>query len=78
MTPNPPSSSSSLCEILAGVWERTFEEDPIGDTLNADTTTLVLWTQSPQSGIYIDLRLPLHSPGRWTKDSPKEKKGTSK
>ena len=49
---------------VAGVWRRTWEEDPIGDTEGADRDTLVLWTQTPTSGLYVDLRLPKGSPGR--------------
>ena len=69
----PPSSSahmttaktsSSSARPLAGVWQRLWEEDPIGDTDGADRDTLVLWTQAPESGIYVDIRLPLESPGR--------------
>ena len=59
-----PSSSSPTTEIVAGVWSRAWEEDPLGDSQNADRTTLVLWTQSATSGIYVDIRLPLQSPGR--------------
>lgn len=58
------SSSSSTTEVVAGVWSRAWEEDPLGDSQNADRTTLVLWTQSATSGIYVDIRLPLQSPGR--------------
>ncbi|CAB9514486.1 expressed unknown protein [Seminavis robusta] len=54
----------SSCQPVAGVWSRLFEEDPLGDTQSADRTTLVLWTQTPVSGIYVDLRLPKDSPGR--------------
>ena len=54
----------SSCKTVAGVWTRLFEEDPIGDDASADKTTLVLWTQAPASGIYVDIRLPLKSPGR--------------
>lgn len=49
---------------VAGVWKRLWEEDPLGDADTADRTTLVLWTQSPHSGIYVDLRLPQGAPGR--------------
>jgi hypothetical protein len=49
---------------VAGVWQREWEEDPLGDSQGADRDTLVLWTQSRDSGIYVDLRLPLGSPGR--------------
>ena len=48
---------------VAGVWMRLWEADPL-DCSDADRETLVLWTQTPESGIYVDLRLPLHSPGR--------------
>jgi len=51
------------CRIVAGVWERLWEEDPLGDSEGADRDTLVLWTQTP-CGIYVDLRLPKESPGR--------------
>ena len=69
MEPPPPPSSSSttttntLLEKLAGVWERIFLQEPLM-TGPFDRTTLVLWTQTPKSGIYVDLRLPQHSPGR--------------
>jgi hypothetical protein len=53
----PPTS-------VAGVWQRLWEQDPIGDDANADKDTLVLWTQSPKSGIYVDIRLPKDAPGR--------------
>ena len=36
----------------------------IGDSEGADRDTLVLWTQTPTSGLYVDLRLPKGSPGR--------------
>ena len=36
----------------------------MGDEAGADRKTLVVWTQSSQSGIYVDLRLPIDSPGR--------------
>ncbi|GAX09243.1 hypothetical protein FisN_17Lh290 [Fistulifera solaris] len=49
----------TLSEI-SGVWQRQWEEDPLGDAENADRTTLVLWIQTP-SGIYVDLRLPQRS-----------------
>jgi hypothetical protein len=49
---------------VAGVWQREWEEDPLGDSQGADRDTLVLWTQSRDSGIYVDIRLPLGSPGR--------------
>ena len=49
---------------VAGVWSRQWEEDPLGDSRGADRDTLVLWTQSRDSGIYVDLRLPIDSPGR--------------
>jgi hypothetical protein len=49
---------------VAGVWQREWEEDPLGDSQGADRDTLVLWIQSRDSGIYVDLRLPLGSPGR--------------
>lgn len=50
--------------IVAGVWQREWEEDPLGDAAGADRDTLVLWTQSSESGIYVDIRLPKDSPGR--------------
>jgi hypothetical protein len=53
--------SASACR---GVWERQWEEDPIGDAEGADRQTIVLWTQSASSGIYVDVRLPPDSPGR--------------
>lgn len=49
---------------VAGLWSRQWEEDPLGDADGADRTTLVWWVQSRDSGIYVDLRLPLDSPGR--------------
>lgn len=49
---------------VAGVWQRQWEEDPLGDDAHADRTTLVLWTQTSQSRVYVDLRLPQNSPGR--------------
>lgn len=49
---------------VAGVWRRKWEEDPIGDAEGADRDTLVLWTQASVSGLYVDLRLPIGSPGR--------------
>ncbi|KAL7571839.1 hypothetical protein ACA910_002917 [Epithemia clementina (nom. ined.)] len=58
------SSSSSNTAALAGVWQRVWEEDPIGDCAGADRDTLVLWTQTPQSGFYVDVRLPRGSPAR--------------
>ena len=58
------SPTATTCTSVAGVWSRLFEEDPIGDDATADKTTLVLWTQTPKSGIYVDLRLPRNSPGR--------------
>jgi hypothetical protein len=57
-------STPSCCQPVAGVWTRLFEEDPLGDEQGADRTTLVLWNQTPISGVYVDLRLPLNSPGR--------------
>ena len=51
---------------VAGVWHRVFEQSPLGtaDGTGMDRDTLVLWTQAPASGIYVDLRLPFQSPGR--------------
>lgn len=49
---------------VAGVWKRLWEENPLGDSEGADRDTLVLWTQSPRSGLYVDIRLPKDSPGR--------------
>jgi hypothetical protein len=48
---------------VVGVWQRAYEQDPIGDEEGADVSTLVLWTQTP-SGMYVDIRIPEHSPGR--------------
>jgi hypothetical protein len=48
---------------VAGVWSREWEEDPLGSK-SIDRETLVLWTQSCDSGIYVDIRLPQGSPGR--------------
>jgi hypothetical protein len=56
--------ASPRCQPVAGVWSRLFEEDPLDDEQGADRTTLVLWNQTPVSGVYVDLRLPLNSPGR--------------
>jgi hypothetical protein len=39
------------------------KRDPLGDSQGADRDTLVLWIQSRDSGIYVDLH-PLGSPGR--------------
>lgn len=50
--------------VCRGVWRRQWEEDPLGDSEGADRDTLVLWTQSSRSGLYVDLRLPHDSPGR--------------
>lgn len=47
---------------VAGVWSRQWEEDPLGSGV-FDRDTLVHWTQAP-CGIYVDIRLPLDSPGR--------------
>ena len=57
-------SSGSHTHALAGVWQRVAEEDPVGNAAGADRDTLVLWTQTPESGMYVDLRLPKSSPGR--------------
>jgi len=57
------SSLFSPASPVAGVWSREWEQDPLGDEANGDRTTLVLWIQSALSGVYIDLRLPLTSPG---------------
>jgi hypothetical protein len=54
---------------VVGVWKRLWEEDPLGDSEGADRDTLVLWTQAPKSGLYVDIRLPLGSPGRSLKDA---------
>jgi len=62
--------SSSNTRPLAGVWQRVFEEDPLGDAAHADRDTLVLWTQAAVSGIYVDLRLPQSSPGRPRRQHP--------
>lgn len=55
--------SNDTCRIVAGVWIRLWEEDPLGDSAGADRDTLVLWTQTP-CGLYVDLRLPKESPGQ--------------
>ena len=39
--------SNDTCRIVAGVWKRLWEEDPLGDSAGADRDTLVLWTQTP-------------------------------
>jgi hypothetical protein len=62
-------SSMTSTEPVAGVWKRLWEEDPLGDSEGADRDTLVLWTQAPKSGIYVDLRLPAGSPGRSIQDA---------
>ena len=49
--------------VVAGVWQRQWEQDPLGDEDGADRDTLVLWTQT-KSGIYVDIRIPASSPGR--------------
>lgn len=66
--------SSSSTESVRGVWKRLFEEDLLGDEMNADRSTLVLWTQAPKSGIYVDIRLPEGSLGRQDrgKDVPRD------
>lgn len=56
--------TSKIMLPLAGVWLRKFEEDPLGDAAGADRSTLVVWIQSGSSGIYVDIRLPVGSPGR--------------
>ena len=56
--------TTSSTESVRGVWQRQFEEDPIGDVEHADRDTLVFWTQAPKSGIYVDIRLPPGSLGR--------------
>ncbi len=56
---------------VAGVWLRKFEEDPLGDEAGADRSTLVLWTQSASSGVYVDIRLPVGSPGRSIEEAQK-------
>lgn len=62
MTMSSTLPSPSLAAV-AGLWKRQSEEDPIGDTVNADRDTLVLWTQAKESGIYVDIRLSKDSPG---------------
>jgi hypothetical protein len=53
-----------MSSMLAGVWERKWEEDPLGcEDDKIDRSTLVVWTQTP-SGVYVDLRLPAGAPGR--------------
>jgi hypothetical protein len=64
IVPKIVSAFTMSAEPVKGVWRRLWEEDPLGDTENADRDTLVLWTQAPKSGIYVDIRLPLGSPGR--------------
>ena len=55
---------SNLTAMLAGVWKRRWEEDPLGcDEDKVDRSTMVVWTQTP-CGIYVDLRLPAGAPGR--------------
>eukprot|EP00581_Thalassiosira_minuscula_P032902 CAMPEP_0183767928 /NCGR_PEP_ID=MMETSP0739-20130205/12471_1 /TAXON_ID=385413 /ORGANISM="Thalassiosira miniscula, Strain CCMP1093" /LENGTH=364 /DNA_ID=CAMNT_0026006873 /DNA_START=81 /DNA_END=1175 /DNA_ORIENTATION=+ len=50
------------CRLVAGVWERMWEEEPLGDSEGADRDTFVLWTQTP-CGLFVDIRLPKASPG---------------
>jgi len=57
------------CPEIGGVWSRVLEQDPLDDPTAIDRSTLVLWTQAPKSGIYVDIRLPLGSPGRSNNDS---------
>ena len=64
-----PITKMTSTEPVAGVWKRLWEEDPLGDSAGADRDTLVLWVQSPKSGIYVDLRLPYGAPGRSIKDA---------
>jgi hypothetical protein len=59
----------STPQPVAGVWKRLWEEDPLGDSEGADRDTLVLWTQAPKSGVYVDIRLPIGSPGRSRQDA---------
>ena len=70
-TPSSPNDNTTHKHTrpVAGVWQRLWEEDPLGDADGADRTTLVLWTQAPESGIYVDLRLPMESPGRSPDDA---------
>jgi hypothetical protein len=75
MSPSSSSSSSSAALLVAGTWKRLFEEEPIGNTSGRDTTTLVLWTQARESGIYVDIRLPLQSPGRSSLDATVSQSG---
>lgn len=49
--------------VVAGVWQRQWEQDPLGDEEGADRDTLVLWTQTT-SGVYVDIRIRKSSPGR--------------
>jgi hypothetical protein len=49
---------------IAGLWTRLWEETPLGDVEHVDRTTFVWWLQSRTSGLYVDVRLPLDSPGR--------------
>ncbi|KAL3917060.1 MAG: hypothetical protein SGILL_004891, partial [Bacillariaceae sp.] len=58
------TQNSNATSVVAGVWQRLWEQDPIGDDATADKDTLVLWTQAPQSGMYVDIRLPKGAPGR--------------
>jgi len=57
------AAEPNMTARLAGVWERQWEEDPLGCAEDLiDRTTRVVWTQSP-CGIYVDLRLPAGAPG---------------
>mmetsp|Transcript_14453 Transcript_14453/g.23912 ORF Transcript_14453/g.23912 Transcript_14453/m.23912 type:complete len:371 (-) Transcript_14453:24-1136(-) len=60
-------TASSESHHVAGVWQRIFEEDPLGSG-SFDRETLVHWTQAP-CGMYVDIRLPQNSPGRSLKDA---------
>ena len=67
--PKINTESPMSTQPVAGVWKRLWEEDPLGDSEGADRDTLVLWTQAPKSGIYVDIRLPFGSPGRSLQDA---------
>lgn len=57
---------------LAGVWERQWEEDPLGcEEDQIDRTTRVVWVQTP-CGIYVDLRLPASDFGRQEREKRPE------
>lgn len=64
-----PSDEKKLARTLAGVWERQWEEDPLGCRPgDVDRSTRVVWVQTP-CGVYVDLRVPINAPGRSPRQS---------